>query len=176
MTHLSKLAWLEIKIFLREPLGAIGTILFPVIIYLVLGKLLGDERETSAFVRDLPVMATMLVAIGGVTSLIAIVSIYREGGILKRLRATPLTPLTILSAHVVVKMFFTGVTLVLTNHHIGSTMRMADQIVFLVQRKALSGTVEEMPASEDPRLRAFLDSASPGELDPRVWMGQESEL
>lgn len=70
----------------------------------------------------------------------------------------------------------TGVTMILVNHDIPSTMRMADQIVFLIGYRALSGTVEEMQASEDPRVRAFLDSASPGELDPSVWMGQESEL
>ena len=34
-------------------------------------------------------------------------AIYREGGILKRLRATPLSPVTILGAHVVVKLAFT---------------------------------------------------------------------
>jgi ABC-2 type transport system permease protein len=48
-----------------------------------------------------------------VTSLVAIVSIYREGGILKRLRATPLQPLTILSSHVAVKLLFTFVTVML---------------------------------------------------------------
>ena len=47
------------------------------------------------------------------TSLIAIISIYREGGILKRLRATPLRPLTILGAHVAAKMVFTVSTLAL---------------------------------------------------------------
>ena len=36
-------------------------------------------------------------------SLVTIISIYREGGILKRLRATPLRPHTILTAHVLVK-------------------------------------------------------------------------
>ncbi len=70
----------------------------------------------------------------------------------------------------------TGVTMIVVNHDIASTMRMADQIVFLVGHRALSGTVEEMQDSRDPRVRAFLDSASPGELDPSVWMGQESEL
>ena len=42
-----------------------------------------------------------------------IVSIYREGGILKRLRATPLRPQTILSAHVLVKLLFTAATMIL---------------------------------------------------------------
>ena len=44
-------------------------------------------------------------------SLVTIISIYREGGILKRLRATPLRPHTILTAHVLVKLLFTAVTL-----------------------------------------------------------------
>ena len=46
-------------------------------------------------------------------SLVTIISIYREGGILKRLRATPLRPYTILSAHVIVKLLLTLLTLVL---------------------------------------------------------------
>jgi ABC-2 type transport system permease protein len=44
---------------------------------------------------------------------VAIISIYREGGILKRLRATPLRPWTILTAHVVVKLLLTALTLAL---------------------------------------------------------------
>jgi ABC-2 type transport system permease protein len=46
-----------------------------------------------------------------VVSLVAIIAIYREGGILKRLRATPLRPYTILGAHVIVKLVFTAVAL-----------------------------------------------------------------
>jgi ABC-2 type transport system permease protein len=42
---------------------------------------------------------------------VAIIAIYREGGILKRLRATPLRPQTILTAHVLVKLLFTAATL-----------------------------------------------------------------
>jgi len=45
-----------------------------------------------------------------VLSLIAIMAIYREGGILKRLRATPLRPYTILTAHVLVKLLFSALT------------------------------------------------------------------
>ncbi len=52
-------------------------------------------------------------AVSAVLSLIAIIAIYRESGILKRLRATPLRPHTILTAHVLSKLAFTAVTLVL---------------------------------------------------------------
>jgi ABC-2 type transport system permease protein len=60
---------------------------------------------------DLPILASVLIAASAVLSLVAIIAIYREGGILKRLRATPLRPHTILAAHVLVKLLFTAVTL-----------------------------------------------------------------
>ena len=90
-----KLTWIEIKIFLREPLGAFGTIVFPVLIFLGLSqvpsrKLTPPPFGGSSFIRvGLPVLVSLLIAISAVLSLVTIISIYREGGILKRLRATP---------------------------------------------------------------------------------------
>src|SRR5215472_12584362 len=115
-----KLTWLEIKIFLREPLGAFGSILFPVLIFVVLsrftgGRLTPGSLSTAGFLRvGLPVFVSVLIALSGVLSLVIIISIYREGGILKRLRATPLRPQTILAAHVLVKLTLTALTMVLT--------------------------------------------------------------
>ena len=40
-------------------------------------------------------MAALFIALSSALSLVAILAIYREGGILKRLRATPLRPHTI---------------------------------------------------------------------------------
>jgi ABC-2 type transport system permease protein len=114
-----KLTWIEIKIFLREPLGAFGTIGFPVLIFLVLGRIAGRGVAPSAFAATgfvrvgLPVLASVLIAVSSVLSLVTIISIYREGGILKRLRATPLRPQTILTAHVIVKLLLTAATLML---------------------------------------------------------------
>jgi ABC-2 type transport system permease protein len=114
-----KLTWIEIKIFLREPLGAFGTIGFPVLVFLVLGRVAGrrpapPSLAASSFIRvGLPVLASLLIAVSAVLSLVTIISIYREGGILKRLRATPLRPQTILTAHVIVKLVLTVATLAL---------------------------------------------------------------
>jgi ABC-2 type transport system permease protein len=116
---LSKLIWIEMKIFLREPLGAIGTILFPVLIFMVLRRITYHRlRPTSVSSGGLsgagiPVFVALLIVISAVLSLVTIISIYREGGILKRLRATPLRPYTILAAHVIVKLVLTVVTLFL---------------------------------------------------------------
>jgi ABC-2 type transport system permease protein len=115
-----KLTWLEVKIFMREPLGAVGTIVIPVVIFIGLGRLAGGPLRGSSSLADsglvrveLPVLATVLIAISAVLSLVTVISIYREGGILKRLRATPLRPPTILTAHVIVKLLLTAVTLML---------------------------------------------------------------
>src|SRR6266567_4442216 len=112
-----KLTWLEIKIFLREPLGAFGSILFPVLVFLVVGRFMGGRSGSIAgagFARvGLPVLVAVLITLSSVLSLVTIISIYRESGILKRLRATPLRPHTILTAHVLVKLALTAVTLML---------------------------------------------------------------
>ena len=48
MLHgLWKLTWIELKIFMREPLGAIGTILVPVVIFLVIGRTVGRGLSRS---------------------------------------------------------------------------------------------------------------------------------
>jgi ABC-2 type transport system permease protein len=112
------LIWIEIKIFLREPLGVIGTIALPVAVFVVLGRLFSSRRSPASslpagFISvDLPVFASLLVALSAVLSLVTIIAIYREGGILKRLRATPLRPHTILTAHVMVKLLLTAVTMI----------------------------------------------------------------
>jgi ABC-2 type transport system permease protein len=120
MRGLLQLTWLEIKIFMREPLGAIGTLLMPVALFLIVGRSMGRGRAlpptagASAFLQSgLPVLTAVFMAIGAVMSLVTIISIYREGGILKRLRATPLRPQTILTAHVLVKLLFTATSLTL---------------------------------------------------------------
>jgi ABC-2 type transport system permease protein len=63
---------------------------------------------------------------------VAIMAIYREGGILKRLRATPLSPVTILGAHVLVKLVFTLVAMI---------------IMVMAGRRVLPGAMPEHGAS-----------------------------
>ena len=120
MRGLWALTWLELKIFLREPLGAIGTIVFPVLAFVILQRTAPRGIGASALPASgifseggVPVFVSILIAISAVLSLVTIIAIYREGGILKRLRATPLRPPTILTAHVLVKLLLTAVTMTL---------------------------------------------------------------
>src|SRR6266550_5854538 len=112
-----KLTWVETKIFTREPMGFVATLIMPLLVFIFLGRVFGIGKSVTAPQVDLPfnpaILAAVLIAISAVQSLVAIISIYREGGILKRLRATPLSPVTILGAHVVVKLIFTVISLAL---------------------------------------------------------------
>ena len=51
MRGLWNLTWLEIKIFVREPLGLVGTIVMPVLLFVGLGRMMGGRIDSSARVR-----------------------------------------------------------------------------------------------------------------------------
>ncbi|MEA2706236.1 MAG: type transport system permease protein [Gemmatimonadaceae bacterium] len=112
-----KLTWLETKIFTREPMGFVGTLVMPLVVFIALGRALGIGKPVRAPDVEIPfnpaILAALLIAVSAVQSLVAIISIYREGGILKRLRATPLSPVTIMGAQVAVKLAFTSISLAL---------------------------------------------------------------
>jgi ABC-2 type transport system permease protein len=112
-----KLTWVETKIFTREPMGFVGTLVMPLVVFIALGRAFGAGKPVAAPEFDIPfnaaILAAVLIAISAVQSLVSIISIYREGGILKRLRATPLSPVTIMGAQVAVKLVFTVISLAL---------------------------------------------------------------
>ncbi len=112
-----KLTWLETKIFVREPMGFVGALVMPLVVFIALGRAFGAGKPVAAPEVDIPfnvaILAAVLIAISAVQSLVSIISIYREGGILKRLRATPLSPVTIMGAQVAVKLVFTVISLAL---------------------------------------------------------------
>src|SRR5206468_524427 len=102
----------------REPLGFVSAVGIPLAMFLVLGRSVSQGADHSAgttqlLAQDLPLFVSIFISINAAISLIAVISIYRDGGILKRLRATPLRPAVILGAHVLVKLVFTGIALLL---------------------------------------------------------------
>ena len=115
---LGKLTWLELKIFVREPLGVFGiggdsgaAVRGPRPDDRSRGNGPPGRRGSARRHRRADLRRVILIALNAVLSLVTIIAIYREGGILKRLRATPLRPHVILTAHVIVKLIMTAVTL-----------------------------------------------------------------
>ena len=118
MRGLTKLAWVEFKLFTREFFATFFTLAFPVMMLLFFGMIYGNEK-TDFFggygMIDIavPSYTAMIIATSGIISITTIIASYRERGILRRLHATPLRPHTILSAHVLVIFIMTvlGMTL-----------------------------------------------------------------
>jgi phospholipid/cholesterol/gamma-HCH transport system ATP-binding protein len=51
-----------------------------------------------------------------------------------------------------------GITMIVTSHHIGSTLRMAGQVVFLADGGAVCGPTREIARSIDRRILAFFEA------------------
>ncbi len=105
-TPLVKTAWVELKLFLREPGAAFFTLVLPVLL-LVFNGTGGNEpnaRFGGAGLVDVlvPGYIALVIATLGLTNLPGLLATYRERGVLRRLQATPVHPTTILFAQLAV--------------------------------------------------------------------------
>lgn len=119
MRALTMMTWTEMKLFVREPAAFFFTLAFPVMILLIFGSIFGNEPDPQLGGRgsvDVSVPGYAAQVIGTVTliGLPVTLAAYREFGILRRMRATPLSSFTIVGARLLVDGFFTmlGVGLV----------------------------------------------------------------
>jgi len=120
MHSLWKMTLMETKLYLREPMAAFFTLAFPLMMLFIFGSIYGNEPTDFFDGRgsvDVSVPAYMAMIIGsvGLLSIAINMSMYRERGILRRYRATPLRPHVILAATVLVNfaMTFLGTVLLI---------------------------------------------------------------
>jgi ABC-2 type transport system permease protein len=105
MRGLWKLTWIELKLFLREPMGAFFTIFFPMIMLLCFGGVYGNKPNDyfggfGMVDVSVPGYSAMVICMSGLFLLTLRIVSYREQGVLRRLRPTPLRPHVILTAQV----------------------------------------------------------------------------
>jgi ABC-2 type transport system permease protein len=118
MRGLSKFTWVEIKLFLREPFMAFFTLAFPLMMLFLFGSIYGNAPSRlfgglGSVDVSVPGYAAMIIATSGLLSLNITIASQRELGILRRLKATPLRPQTILSGQVAVILLMTLVGMLL---------------------------------------------------------------
>jgi ABC-2 type transport system permease protein len=102
-----KLSWIEMKLFLREPMAAFFTLVFPLMLLFLFGSIYGNEPTTffngfGSVDVSVPAYTAMIIATTGLPSVTIQIASYREFGILRRLKATPLRPPAVLLAEVMV--------------------------------------------------------------------------
>lgn len=112
MKSFLKFTWMETKLFLREPVGAFFTLIFPLMMLFLFGSIYGNEPSEyfngyGSVDISVPAYTAMIVATTGLMGLTITVTSYREKGVLRRMRTTPINPLMILFAQVVVLFFMT---------------------------------------------------------------------
>jgi ABC-2 type transport system permease protein len=107
MKSLTKMTWMEVKLFLREPMGTFFTLAFPLIMLFLFGSIYGNKPVPEfgglgTIDISVPAYTAMIIGTTGLMSTTITMAMYREKGILRRLRTTPVSPLVVLAAQVVV--------------------------------------------------------------------------
>ena len=118
MRGLWKLTLMELKLFVRNPTGAFFTVIFPLMLLSVFGIMYSNELggisdEYGLIDVSVPAFTGMIIAIAALTILNTEVATSREKGVLRRLKATPLRPLTILTAKLIMIFLMTCLGMVL---------------------------------------------------------------
>jgi len=112
------MTWMEAKLFLREPASAFFTLVFPLMYLLLFGAISGNEPTPQfggqrTLDASIPGLAAMIICIAGLMSTTMTMSTYREKGVLRRLRTTPVSPLVVLVAQLIVVFAMTALGMLL---------------------------------------------------------------
>jgi len=112
MIGFQKLALVQAKLYLREPIGAFFTLLFGPSLLIFLGSIFGNRPDPTLgglgyLDVAVPAYMAMIVGIVGLTAVPISSATRRETGVLRRFSATPLRPQTYFLADVLVPFVMT---------------------------------------------------------------------
>jgi ABC-2 type transport system permease protein len=105
---LTKLTWVEIKLFIREPITVVFTLALPVIFLFVMGGVFGNTpnpdiyRGVGAMDYYVPAYFALVIASIGVVALPVHLTSYRERGVLRRWRASSISVWALLGSQLLV--------------------------------------------------------------------------
>lgn len=112
MRGFKQLLWVDLKLYLREPIATFFTLAFPPLLVVLFGAIYGNTPSPLFKGRG-----TMDIAMPGYTALILgtvglmnvpiSLSHYRETGVLRRFQSTPMRPLTYIVADVLANLVMT---------------------------------------------------------------------
>lgn len=114
---LYKLTLTELKLFLRDPGSAFFTLAWPLIL-LVINNQASDNQPVAELGGDRPVdmavaiLTSMVLGILGLVTLPSFLAYNRQAGILRRLAVTPVRPVMLLAAQLLVHLLVGTVALV----------------------------------------------------------------
>jgi ABC-2 type transport system permease protein len=107
MRLLVKMSWLELKLFVREPLTVLFALVLPLIVLFVMGGVFGNEvdpefyRGTGAMDYYVPAYIALVTASVGLISLPVHIAGNRELGVLKRYHASSMPTWIVVGSSVI---------------------------------------------------------------------------
>jgi ABC-2 type transport system permease protein len=123
MRTLARLSWVELKLFLREPLTVVFSLALPLIILFILGGVFGNEpsapgeeivyRGQGPMTYYVPAYIALVVASVSVISIPTHLAGNRERGVLKRLHASSVNAWAVAGAEVAVAFVLSAVSALL---------------------------------------------------------------
>jgi ABC-2 type transport system permease protein len=145
MPTLVKLSWIELKLFIREPITVIFTLALPIIFLFVMGGVFGNEvstddagitifRGVGALDYYVPAYFGLVMMAIGTVALPVHLAGYRERGILRRLRASSISVWLVLGSQLAVSFSIAliGCTLVFISGIIAYSPHMPQEIGLLI--------------------------------------------
>jgi ABC-2 type transport system permease protein len=115
MEALARSTWVEVKLFLREPLTVVFTLALPLLFVFVLGGVFGNT-PTPGYYRGagpldfyVPGYVSLVWAAVGLLAMPVHLARYREDGVLRRLQASSAPRWTVLGAQVAVALLIAAV-------------------------------------------------------------------
>lgn len=109
MSSFRALTWVELKLFLREPLTVLFVLVLPLALLYVLNGVFGSSPPDPTVWEGLDAVdfytasyAALAAATAGVLSLPVHLAGYREHGVLRRFQATAISPAVLVLAHMTV--------------------------------------------------------------------------
>ena len=109
---LASLVVANLRLYVREPIGAFFTLAFPVMLVLIFGAIYGNEPQDMFNGRgsmdiSMPAYTALILGSVGLLGVAINTSSYRVAGILRRFRMTPLRPLVYIAADVTANLIMT---------------------------------------------------------------------
>ncbi|HET6285414.1 MAG TPA: ABC transporter permease [Amycolatopsis sp.] len=118
MSALARLTVAETKLFFREPMLVFFVLAFPPLLLVVLGAFpalrepSADLDGARAITLYLPIIVAMGLAMFALNSVSQLLATYREKGVLRRMRTTPVEPRVLLGAQLLMSTVMSVATMV----------------------------------------------------------------
>lgn len=118
MNTVAKLTWVELKLFMREPVSVLFTFAFPLVILVVLAGVFGSEAEAESFFGLQPtdyygaVYPAVVIAAIGLIALPVHLASYRERGVLRRFRASSVPVTAVIGSQLLVGLIAAAVGII----------------------------------------------------------------